>query len=123
MHVVALAALLAAQAGSGQQGETEDIGRDAAQCMAFYRAAEKYVARTDQERAVPQQLQRFMLVFGHRSGISVESFEQVRASREAELEGHVRQNDRVFLDAEKDRCNTFAKRQAERLQAEAAVGG
>ncbi len=123
MHLLPLAFLLATQASASPQARIENVGRDAAQCMAFYQAVEKYVARTEQERQVTKEMQGFMLVLGKESGISVDAFEQIRSSQEHELESRVRANDRVYLDGEQDRCGTFAKRQAEELRAKNRAGG
>jgi hypothetical protein len=115
--------LLAAQTSPTPQALSEDAGQNAARCAAFYQAVGKYVAKTDQERGVTKQMLAFMLVLGQRSGISVDAFEQIRAAQETELDKRVSQNDRTYLDAEKDYCSAFTKHEAEKLQAERKVGG
>lgn len=124
MKVVAAFLIFVAQAGLAAQTQHGDVGRAAAECGFFYFSSKNWAPiATDKQRNAAKSLQNIMFSIAKQNGVSSEEFREIVEPYKRELDQHVLEHDRAFIQSEADRCGALAKREAEEAQAKKQMGG
>ena len=115
MHGFGPFLLFAIQAGTATQPPNEDVGRTAAECGFFYMQSSKFAPiATAEQKSSTKYLQDLMLSIAKENGVSAEAFQRIVELYQPELDQHIAEKDKQFVQSEVDRCSEFAKRQAEK---------
>ena len=122
MYSVMLAILNLAPATAATDASSEDIGRTATECAAFYSSFRSYVARTDEEKKSVKEMQNFMTTLAKENGTSQAKFVEIWVPYQRELNRRA-PGDAAYVQSQLDRCSEFAKREVKKRDASTHGGG